>query len=193
MATSTPTAPTISGSASPRRESRAPTAAPGEHQSDRSDATSEPTIVAASDRRVCGHARQCACQHRGRQVGNGESPHGRVAQAHRQGRQDDHGVKATGGICGEPISKPIAALTSSRASDNAAVRSQRRRLAAAIGSARRPPRAAPTRKAAREVDDQAVESPGVPATAKPSKTTLPVMFAVKTWPSPRKLTASTSP
>src|SRR5437899_487895 len=38
-----------------------------------------------------------------------------------------------------------------------------------------------------------MESPGAPATANPSSTTLPVMFAVKTRPRPRKLTASITP
>ena len=41
--------------------------------------------------------------------------------------------------------------------------------------------------------DAARENPGAPARANPTKTTLPVMFATKTRPSARMLTASTRP
>ena len=39
----------------------------------------------------------------------------------------------------------------------------------------------------------ATDMPGAPTAANARKATLPVMFAVKMWPSPRKLTASTMP
>src|SRR5262245_20033139 len=46
---------------------------------------------------------------------------------------------------------------------------------------------------AKDVNARATENPGTPAAAKPKKTTLPVMLAVKTRPSPRTLTVSISP
>src|SRR5437899_1085447 len=94
------------------------------------------------------------------------------------------------------MSNPIetsAAANSSPASASANVRSQRRRLTPAMATRRRPPSAAPARNATRDVDERETESPGTPAAAKPRKNTLPVMLAVKMWPSPRKLTASTNP
>jgi hypothetical protein len=66
-------------------------------------------------------------------------------------------------------------------------------LVTAIEAPKRPPKPAPNRNAIREVRERGMESPGAPATANPRKTTFPVMFAVKTWPRPRKLTASTNP
>ena len=59
--------------------------------------------------------------------------------------------------------------------------------------ARRPPATAPARKAPSADRLAAMENPGAPAAANPMRTTLPVMLAVKTCPSPRKLTASTKP
>src|SRR5215470_6068315 len=52
---------------------------------------------------------------------------------------------------------------------------------------------APLRNATNDVMDRATDISGAPAAANARKTTLPVMFAVKTWPSPRKLTASIVP
>ncbi len=46
-----------------------------------------------------------------------------------------------------------------------------------------PPSAAPARNAAIAVSDAVTDSPGAPASANPSSTTLPVMFATKTCPS----------
>src|SRR4051794_32887114 len=62
-----------------------------------------------------------------------------------------------------------------------------------ILAARIPPAAAPTRKAPSETSGATTGSPPLPAIPKPRNTMLPVMFAVNTRPSPRKLTASTSP
>src|SRR5215510_2329112 len=52
---------------------------------------------------------------------------------------------------------------------------------------------APLRNATNDVMDRATDISGAPAAANARKTTLPVMFAVKMWPSARKLTASTVP
>ena len=49
----------------------------------------------------------------------------------------------------------------------------------------RPAQIAPSRNAPSEVRLAGAEKPGAPAAAKPSTTTLPVMFAVNTRPSPR--------
>ena len=57
----------------------------------------------------------------------------------------------------------------------------------------RPPNIAPTRKAESAVNERAMDSPGTRAVANARITTFPVMFAVKTRPSDRKLTASTRP
>jgi hypothetical protein len=43
------------------------------------------------------------------------------------------------------------------------------------------------------MDDLGIEKPGAPASAKPRNTTLPVIFAVNTWPKAKRLTASTIP
>ena len=51
--------------------------------------------------------------------------------------------------------------------------------------ARRPPTTAPTRKLPSAQRLAAMEKPGAPAAAKPMRTTLPVMLAVKTCPRPR--------
>src|SRR6266702_5174674 len=56
-----------------------------------------------------------------------------------------------------------------------------------------PPRMAPTAKQISPMSDPETERPAAPPIANPRKTTLPVMLAVKTWPSARKLTASTIP
>ncbi len=60
-------------------------------------------------------------------------------------------------------------------------------------SAMRPPAMAPTTKKPRAHALAATEKPGAPASPKATRTTFPVMLAVNTWPSPRKLTASTMP
>ena len=60
-------------------------------------------------------------------------------------------------------------------------------------SAMRPPPTAPARKSPRAHRLAVTEKPAAPASANPIRATLPVMLAVKTWPSPRKLTASTMP
>jgi hypothetical protein len=57
----------------------------------------------------------------------------------------------------------------------------------------RPPSIAPTRKANSAVNERAMESPDTCAVANARNTIFPVMFAVKTCPSDRKLTASTRP
>src|SRR5689334_5298504 len=57
----------------------------------------------------------------------------------------------------------------------------------------RPPATAPNKNPAKATEERATESPLVPARAKPSRTMLPVMLAVNTRPSARKLTASTIP
>ena len=49
----------------------------------------------------------------------------------------------------------------------------------------RPAQMAPIRKAPSEVRLAGAEKPGAPAAANPITTTLPVMFAVNTRPSPR--------
>ncbi len=49
----------------------------------------------------------------------------------------------------------------------------------------RPASAAPSTNAARDTRQAAAEKPGAPAAENPRITTLPVIFAVKTWPSPR--------
>ena len=56
-----------------------------------------------------------------------------------------------------------------------------------------PPTRAPTAKQISAMSDPETERPAAPPIANPRKTTLPVMLAVKTWPSARKLTASTIP
>src|SRR6185503_1769692 len=92
------------------------------------------------------------------------------------------------------MSNPLeasAATNSRAASQTATVVSQLRRTPA-CADPRRPPINAPIKKAPKEVAERAMENPDVPATAKPRKTTFPVMFAVKT-PNPRTLTASTIP
>ena len=57
----------------------------------------------------------------------------------------------------------------------------------------RPPNIAPTRNDKRAVSERAIDSPGTRAVANARIRTFPVMFAVKTRPSDRKLTASTRP
>ena len=57
---------------------------------------------------------------------------------------------------------------------------RRERLPASLA-----PSTEPARKASRETSGARTGSPPLPATPKPSRTMLPVMFAVKTWPSPR--------
>lgn len=57
----------------------------------------------------------------------------------------------------------------------------------------RPPNIAPTRNEKSAVNERAKDSPGTRAVANARITTFPVMFAVKTRPSDRKLTASTRP
>ena len=57
----------------------------------------------------------------------------------------------------------------------------------------RPPSIAPTRKAKSAVNERAMDSPDTCAVANARRTIFPVMFAVKTRPSDRKLTASTMP
>jgi hypothetical protein len=57
----------------------------------------------------------------------------------------------------------------------------------------RPPNIAPTRNDKSAVNERAIDRPGTRAVANASITTFPVMFAVKTRPSDRKLTASTRP
>jgi hypothetical protein len=47
----------------------------------------------------------------------------------------------------------------------------------------RPPLTPPTRNEPIAVSDAQTEMPPAPAMPKPRKTTLPVMFATKTWPS----------
>src|SRR5207302_9220413 len=95
-----------------------------------------------------------------------------------------------------PMSYPMAtqaATKHSPASTTATLRSQRRRATPAIATPRRPPSTAPTENPTKDITARAMENPGTPAAANPRKTTLPVMLAVKTRPSPRTLTASTSP
>ena len=62
-----------------------------------------------------------------------------------------------------------------------------------IAAASRPPINAPTRKAKSAVKERATDSPDTCAVANARSTIFPVMFAVKTCPSDRKLTASTRP
>jgi hypothetical protein len=57
----------------------------------------------------------------------------------------------------------------------------------------RPPNSAPTRNDKSAVKEYAMDSPGTRVVANARITTFPVMFAVKTRPSDRKLTASTRP
>jgi hypothetical protein len=57
----------------------------------------------------------------------------------------------------------------------------------------RPPNIAPTRNDKSAVKEYAMDSPGTLAVANARITTFPVMFAVKTRPSDRRLTASTRP
>lgn len=57
----------------------------------------------------------------------------------------------------------------------------------------RPPSSAPLKKKTNAKSDRQVDKPGAPPTAKPRNTTLPVIFAVNTWPSAIKQTASTIP
>ena len=57
----------------------------------------------------------------------------------------------------------------------------------------RPPNIAPTRNDKSAVDERAMDSPDTCAVANARSTMFPVMFAVKTRPSDRKLTASTKP
>jgi hypothetical protein len=57
----------------------------------------------------------------------------------------------------------------------------------------RPPSVAPARKAKSAVNERAMDSPDTCAVANARSTIFPVMFAVKTRPSDRKLTASTRP
>lgn len=56
-----------------------------------------------------------------------------------------------------------------------------------------PPTKAPSRNPASADSDAESEKPRAPANAKPTKTILPVIFATKTRPSARMLTASTNP
>jgi len=86
-----------------------------------------------------------------------------------------------------------AAIKNNPASTIATVRSQRRRATPAIASPRHPPSIAPTTNPTKATTARATENPGIPTTANPRKTTLPVMLAVKTRPSPKTLTASTNP
>src|SRR5712691_13017091 len=86
-----------------------------------------------------------------------------------------------------------AAMNSSPASAHMALSTQRRLLVSAMALKNRPPKTAPTKNAASETSDRPMENPGAPETANARKTTLPVMFAVNTWPSARTLTASTRP
>src|SRR4051812_32339690 len=86
-----------------------------------------------------------------------------------------------------------AATSISAASTPAADSSQRRRLSPASLVARHPPTTAPARKAISAASERRIEKPGVPTAANPRKTTLPVMLAVNTPPSPSTLTASTRP
>ncbi len=78
-----------------------------------------------------------------------------------------------------------AATPTSTASAPRLTRAQVRRDPVSIRTEIRPPATTPTRKAPREVRLWNTENPGAPAAAKPSTTTLPVMFATKTWPRPR--------
>ena len=64
---------------------------------------------------------------------------------------------------------------------------------ARTGRRSRPPHTLPPANADNAAIERAAEMPGAPPAAKPRKTTFPVMFAVKMWPSPRKLIASTRP
>ena len=66
-----------------------------------------------------------------------------------------------------------------------AASSKRERLSSGVRRAIRLAHAAPTRNTASEVRVAGTENPGAPAAAKPSTTTLPVMLAVNTRPSPR--------
>src|SRR6266704_115331 len=56
----------------------------------------------------------------------------------------------------------------------------------------RPPSIAPTRKAKSAVNERAMDNPDTCAVANARSTIFPVMFAVKTCPRDRKLTASTA-
>ena len=57
----------------------------------------------------------------------------------------------------------------------------------------RPPNMAPTRNDKSAAKERAMDSPGMRAVANARITTFPVMFAVNTRPSDKKLTASTRP
>ncbi len=90
---------------------------------------------------------------------------------------------------GQPEDTPVAvaAMTAAtpvaRASVVIATASRLRREESRLPI--RPAAAAPTRNEPSEVRHAGAENPDAPAAAKPSRTTLPVMFAVKTWPKPR--------
>jgi hypothetical protein len=99
------------------------------------------------------------------------------------------------GLC-VAISNPIetpAAIHSGTASISAAANSQRRNGLPAKAFPVRPATRAPARKAVVAIIQPATWKCGVPATANPRKTMLPVMFAVNTLPTPSTLIASTKP
>ena len=114
-------------------------------------------------------------------VGDRQAADGRVLQPQRRGQQPDHHIA------------PSAATATSRSSANSAVVSQRRRSGAGTwapaGPARpvasRPPAVAPTRNTTSDTVGASTGKPCAPAAPKASRTTLPVMLAVNTRPSPR--------
>ena len=83
-----------------------------------------------------------------------------------------------------PTAHTIAAARSN-ASPLAVSTSHRRRELGSSSEPRRPPSSAPTRKLTSASKDALTERPLAPASANARNTTLPVMLAVNTWPSPR--------
>src|SRR5437667_435141 len=101
--------------------------------------------------------------------------------------------RATGARCSPSYPRAVSAAAKRRLDSTTATVASQRPREPSSRMARRPPITAPARKAASAAKDLTSEKPGTRASANPRKTTLPVMFAVNTRPSPSTLTASINP
>ena len=101
--------------------------------------------------------------------------------------------RATGTSCAPSYPTAVSAAAKRRLDSTTATVASQRPREPSSRMPRRPPITAPARKAASAAKDLTAEKPGTRASANPRNTTLPVMFAVNTRPSPSTLTASINP
>ena len=165
------------------------------HCDDRPKPSRQSRVVAVRERRVRADARNRLRQDGPGQIRDCQLPDGGIPRAHGQRRQRDQnkGLKRSSRKSPlYPTAENDAARRKATSSRNAFAANRTCELAG-FRAMTLPPIIAPTRKAKSAVNERAMDSPGVRAVANATSTTFPVMFAVKTRPSDRKLTASTRP